>query len=1045
MRMRKRFNNWSRHSSRMICLLATCGLLYACKDPYTLDDEKPTWLNSSIYQSLQQGATNEDGKKLTFNTYLRLLGDKDVNPENVRPLSDVLNRTGSKTVFVADDEAWEKFFKNNASLPEANPWHYATSYEKLSVAQKKLLIHTSMLNNSIVMENLASSEGSGNVRPVRGEYMRRYTDVEVTDTVCWETPDRIPYSYSNVDKDYWARFRPENEGNGLYLLKDATSSMMLHFTAEHMSKNSVTDEDFKIFMGRERVTSDVHIYDALLMEKDGVCENGYVNITEKPLVPLANMAEVIHSNGRTNIFSHMLDRYCAPFYNANYTLIYKNIMKSRGEEWADNDSIFVKRYFSDNSAGHRALDVEPGPNGTTQPYNPYKNDTQKDIPPSLKFDPGWNEFRDETDVEKDMAAMFVPSDDALWTYFTQGGGLQLIETFANIDNVANLIALHPGKEFTQEAYDALYREIDQVPLGTLQALINIIMMRSFVGSVPSKMTKLRDDAQEQLFYAEDIEKIDTCLLACNGAVYIMSDIYGPADYTSVTSPAYISTTNNIIKWAIYNGSSGTDYMGLNYYAYLKAMQSEFTFFLPSDAALQYYYDPTSFKSTSKRLIQFSYRNQAFPIQSKCINYDPATGVTGRAITGQGASIQQSEITNRLKDILESHTIVHDGTNPIHGEDEYFLSKNGNAIKVARDENGTVTQVWGGFQLENLRQGISSENPGVDTCNVTKAFESLKNGQTYILDAPLIPTYRSVYSILTGDEGWVGKDSAQWYAEDPYARFYELCEVQEQYIYGCGLVDINLSQSERRSAMKKFTIFVNDNGLDYNIQFFNNYRYTAFIPTNEAIDDAIAHGLPTWDEIMDDYNSHVKMERIPDPNGEEGDSIDSPTDELATAEDSLRIQAKILYLTNFIRYHFLDNSVFADNSALPEEEWVTSSYDRELGLFCKVHVDRVKQGGETILRVCDDTRDASGNLIHNMIPTVGEKNVLARDISCSSTPVGVPMSTSSKRITLDASSACVIHSIDACLNHTELDANGMHNVWSTPSACKRYLERFAIPD
>ena len=363
---------------------------------------------------------------------------------------------------------------------------------------------------------------------------------------------------------------------------------------------------------------------------------------------------------------------------------------------------------------------------------------------------------------------------------------------------------------------SLYREIDQVPLGTLQALINIIMMRSFVGSVPSKMTKLRDDAQEQLFYAEDIDKIDTCLLACNGAVYIMDDIYGPADYTSVTSPAYISTTNNIIKWAIYNGSSGTDYMGLNYYAYLKAMQSEFTFFLPSDAALQYYYDPTSFKSTSKRLIQFSYRNQAFPIQSKCINYDPATGVTGRAITGQGASIQQSEITNRLKDILESHTIVHDGTNPIHGEDEYFLSKNGNAIKVARDENGTVTQVWGGFQLENLRQGISSENPGVDTCNVTKAFESLKNGQTYILDAPLIPTYRSVYSILTGDEGWVGKDSAQWYAEDPYARFYELCEVQEQYIYGCGLVDINLSQSERRSAMKKFTIFVNDNGLDYNI-------------------------------------------------------------------------------------------------------------------------------------------------------------------------------------------------------------------------------------
>ncbi|MCR4921447.1 MAG: hypothetical protein K5945_07050 [Bacteroidaceae bacterium] len=1053
--MRKRFNNWSRYSSRMMCLLASCGLLYACEDPFKLDDEKPVWLNTSIYQSLQDGIDREldDGSKvhLTFNTYLRLLADKDVNPENVRPLSDVLDRTGSKTVFVADDKAWEEFFKKNAQLPEADPWHYATSYENLSVAQKKLLIHTSMLNNSIVMENLASSEGSGNTRPVRGEYMRRYTDVEVTDTVCWETPDRIPYSYSNVDKDYWARFRPENEGNGLYLLKDAHSSMMLHFTTEHMSKNTVTDEDFAIFMGRPRVTSDVHIYDALLREKDVVCENGYVNVTEKPLVPLANMAEVIHSNGRTNIFSHMLDRYCAPFYTPNFTLLYKNIMKSRGEKWADNDSIFVKRYFSDNSSGHRPLAQEPGPNGTYNPYMPYKDDTSKDIIPSLKFDPGWNEFRDETDVEKDMAAMFVPSDDALWTYFTQGGGLQLIETYANINNVANLIALRPGETISPEAYDALYREIDQIPLGTLQALINIIMLRSFVGSVPSKMTKLRDDAQEQLFYAEDIDKIDTCLLACNGAVYIMSDIYGPADYTSVTSPAYISTTNNIIKWAIYNGSSGTDYMGLNYYAYLKAMQSEFTFFLPSDAALQYYYDPTSFKSTSKRLIQFTYRNQAFPINSKCINYDPATGVTGRAITGQGASIQQQEITNRLKDILESHTIVHDGTNPIHGEDEYFLSKNGNAIKVARDENGTVTQVWGGFQLENQRQGISSENPGVDTCLVTKAFESLKNGQTYILNAPLIPTYRSVYSILTDDECWKVKDSVQMYVDDPYLRFYDLCEVDEELIYGCGLVDINLSQSERRSAMKKFTIFVNDNGLDYNIQFFNNYRYTAFIPTNAAIDNAIAHGLPTWDEIKADYEAHCKTERVWD--AELGDSVDAPTTELATATDSLRIQAKILYLTNFIRYHFLDNSVFADNSTLPEEEWVTSSYDRDLGLFCKVHVDRVKEGGKTILRVCDDTHAFNsstgkydGPLNHVMIPTVGEPNVLARDIVCSSSPIGVPMSTSSKRITLDASSACVIHSIDACLNHTELGADGNHSIiWETPASAKRYLERYAIPD
>ena len=411
-RMRNHFEKWSRYSSRMVYLLAACGLMYSsCKDEYTLDDEKPDWLNSSIYQSLQS--------KRNFSTYLRLLSDKDVNPENVRPLSDVLNQTGSKTVFVADDDAWKEFFKKNAQLPESNPWHYATSYERLSPAQKKLLIHTSMLNNAIVMENLASSESSGTARPVRGEYLRRYTDVELTDSVSFVAGSEIPHSYNTHDTDFWKRFRPteENpEGRGIYLVNDATPSMMIHFTSEQMAKNSVTDEDFAKFMGRERVTSDVYIYDAKLLEKDGVCENGYVNVTEKPLCPLANMAEVIRTNGKTNIFSHMLDRFSAPYYQNDITRAYKTLHPEF------EDSIFAKRYFSDLSYMHKPNAIQPD-------GEPYVGDMYGAV--SLKFDPGWNGYYDEVAAEKDMASMFVPSDKAMWQYFTEGGGLQLIDTYGD--------------------------------------------------------------------------------------------------------------------------------------------------------------------------------------------------------------------------------------------------------------------------------------------------------------------------------------------------------------------------------------------------------------------------------------------------------------------------------------------------------------------------------------------------------------------------------------------------------------------------------------
>ncbi len=1021
--MRNRFSKWSRHSSGMVYLLAACGLMYGCKDEYLLDDEKPKWLSSSIYESLEKGYVESSGKKATFNTYLRLLADKDVNPANVRPLTEVLDRTGSKTVFVANDEAWEKFFKANAALPESNPWHNATSYENLSTAQKKLLIHTSMLNNAIVMENLASSDASAGGKPIRGEYMRRYTDVQTTDSITYMAPEMIPYSYNPTDKDFWWRFRAENGGQGLHIVKDSTLSMMLHFTSEHMAKATVNDDDFAKFMGRERITSDVHIYDALLIEKDGVCENGYVNITEKPLVPLANMAEVIRSNGKTNIFGHMLDRFSAPYYSDAITRACRILYP---EKFGDTDSVFTMRYFSDNSFEHRPNLIQPDGNN-------YTGDEGGTV--SLKFDPGWNGYYDEVDAEKDMASMFIPSDEALWKYFTQGGGLQLIETYD-----PNYV---PGQTYATE--DELYKAIDQVPLSTLQGLINVIMLRSFTGSVPSKMTKLRDDAQEQLFYPEDIDKIDTCLLACNGAVYIMNDIYGPADYTSVTSPAYISKTNLVMKWAIYNGSSGTDYMGLNYYAYLKAMQSEFTFFLPSDSALQYYYDPTSFESNTPRLIQFSYKNQSFPIQTKCYNYNHETGEIGRPLTGSGASLQQSEITNRLKDILESHTIVHDGTNPINGEDEYFLTKNGNAVKVIRDENHRVVSIKGGLQLENERQGLTGANPGETLCKVTKPFESLKNGQTFIIDSPITPTYRSVYSILTQDEGWLETSEEQWEQECPYAEFFKLCETNTAIVRACGLVDeTNLTTNEQKSALKKFQIFADLNGLDNNIQFFNNYRYTAFIPSNDAVKEAVANGLPTWEELELDYadmelnvNALDSLKDVMDDADyvwQESDSLWRDEMQAKASADSVKLQAKITYLTNFIRYHFADNSIFADKTAQPESEMVTSSYDKELGLFCKLYVDRQ---GEGVLRVRDG-QDGS-----QMMTTIGEKNVLARDIECSVKPVGRPMATSGTKITLDASSACVIHSIPGILNHTALK-NGRHDSeWNNVAAAKQYLKRFAI--
>ncbi len=985
--MKNRLSKVGRKVSWVLILLAACGVTSSCKDDFTLDDEKPSWLNSSIYASLESSGN--------FTNYLRLLADPDVNnaedADNNRGLVDILSKTGSKTVFVADDDAWAEFYAKNAQLPESDPWHTAVDYESLSVSQKKLLIHTSMLNNAIVMENLASSEGT-NV--VRGEYMRRYTDVEATDSITFLDGNSLPINYNegNDESDYWSRFRTEKGGSGLYLVTDSSLSMMIHFTSEYLTRNNITDADFAVFMGQERVTSDVHIYDAKVLSKDEVCENGYVNVTENVLKPLPNMAELLRTNGQTRIFSHMLDRWSAPFYNAGVTQSYKNVMAAKGIDWTD--SIFSKRYFSDLSWGHAALST--GPQGEQ-----FRDAASTDV--TLKFDPGWNAFYDEkSGPQYDMAAMYVPTDEVLWTYFTQGGGgWQLIQTYC--DPSVQYSAAH-----TDDDYEKLFRNIDQIPISTLRSMINVVMFKSFISSVPSKMTKLRDAAQEPIFYADDLEHVVGSLLACNGIIYLTDKVYGPADYTSVAAPAYISTENLVMRWAIYNGStSATDYMGLNYYAYLKAMQSRFVFFLPSDAALNYLYDPVSFKSKKPRVMHLFMKantTSGFPVDNELFAYETTTGEIGRQYSTLVETVSQSEIPNRVQHILASHTIVlEDGSEEINSAiDEYYVTKNGSGVRVIR-ENGKVVATQGGFQNENEVAGLSNVNPGV-TRNTVTDEQDMSNGTTYILDSPIVPSARSVYNILTHDET---------YDDDDYESFYDLCESNEDIIKACGLVDEkNLTTSQQRTELKKYQIFTDESGPDYSVEFFNNYRYTIFIPTKEAIEAAIAAGLPSWEDIEADFNSCMNEDERP-----------------ATYADSLRLQTKITYLTNFLRYHFIDNSVFVDKSDIEESEYVTASYDNDKGLFCKV-----------IIRRSGGTLQVQDNYGGEWRTAQGKVNVMARDMTCNKTPNNA---NSMSGITIDGSSFAVLHQINGVLNHTTLDGGRYDSTWASTASCRKYLEKFAI--
>jgi len=72
------------------------GVLWAvsCEDEYTYDDKEPDFLGASVYDYLK------DNGNYTY--YTRLIDDLGY--------TEVLRKTGSKTLFVANDSAFNKFF-----------------------------------------------------------------------------------------------------------------------------------------------------------------------------------------------------------------------------------------------------------------------------------------------------------------------------------------------------------------------------------------------------------------------------------------------------------------------------------------------------------------------------------------------------------------------------------------------------------------------------------------------------------------------------------------------------------------------------------------------------------------------------------------------------------------------------------------------------------------------------------------------------------------------------------------------------------------------
>ena len=303
---------------------------------------------------------------------------------------------------------------------------------------------------------------------------------------------------------------------------------------------------------------------------------------------------------------------------------------------------------------------------------------------------------------------------------------------------------------------------------------------------------------------------------------------------------------------------------LDYYgAVLRFPVCRFSIVAPTDNGLLTYIDPVSMGQQETRIWKFMMNptpdngNMFSRIQAvvyKAERQADGTWLPTDSLTTYVGSMTNDRVFNRLQDILEN-CIVPEG---FVQEKHYYKTLSGNYIYVNQD-GGDLT-ISGGFQMDSQKQVKV-----IKTGNVI-------NGTAYLVDNAVYSSYCSVSDVLS--------------ANPEFSEFYNLLQACGAITTIAGRKGLNWSSASKNGNL----IYIpenNDESVDY---LLNTYNYTIYVPTNEAMHEAYALGLPT-----------VKMLE---------DAIAIDENENEQVWDSAAHLRKVML--DFVKYHIQEKAVVIDN-------------------------------------------------------------------------------------------------------------------------------------
>ena len=276
--------------------------------------------------------------------------------------------------------------------------------------------------------------------------------------------------------------------------------------------------------------------------------------------------------------------------------------------------------------------------------------------------------------------------------------------------------------------------------------------------------------------------------------------------------------------------------------------------------------------------------------------------------------------------------------------EYYKSKGGTLLRVKRMSDGRIA-FSGGWDIEH--------NNLLLPVNDNEIFTKI-NGKSYQLnDRMPLSSQRTLWLTLTQNE--------------KFSKFLDL-------------IDHDGSELMTTKLNNTYNAGLTDLG-SKNFRLFDNYNYTVYVPTNEAIQQLIDQGLlPTWE----DYEAQTEREWGSEEKAEEAR------------------QAIKNIIVDFIRYHVQDHSVAIgmapEDGASDVNVYESMLRNPETGRFYPL----ISNASGSQMTVTDEM----GNVCH-VVKTEGLYNQICRDFWFRGAVGG-------NTATIFMASDAVVHQIDGCL-------------------------------